>query len=145
MSTISTDDVREIIKEENTHVEKTISRLAESVEKMVEAVNNLATQSKVTEEKFSRVNERIDSAHEHWHQANKTLNMITTEILPALEASVAVNSFSANKIWKIGFAITVPMVTGTWALVERLSTIQSDQTKIIASAINNLSKLIGAN
>ena len=143
MNSISQEDVREIVQAENKHIEKSLSRLADSVEKMVTAVNELAIQSKVTEEKFTRVHERIDEAQTAANQANQSIMTMTTQVLPDLEANVAVNSFSSQKMWKIAFAITLPLILGAWGVLERFNSLQSDQIKIIADAISKLGKTVG--
>ncbi len=141
MSSITQDHVREIVREENKYIEKTMTRLAESVEKMVEAVNKLAIQSHVTEEKFTRVHERIDNIKDLANAANKGVMSITTEILPDIEANVAINSFSMNKMWKIALAITLPLLGGAWVMVERFNNVQAGQTKILMDAIKELVKV----
>jgi len=144
MNTISTEDVRGIVREENHRLEKTMSRLADSVEKMVAAVNELAIQSHVTEEKFTRVHERIDEIQNSVSLVSKGLMTVTTEVLPELEATVAVTSFSSQKMWKIAFAITLPLIVGAWGVLERFNSLQADQMKTIVSALKELGKVIGA-
>lgn len=135
MNGITTEDVRGIVHQENHRVEIAMTKLTESIEKMVRAVNDLTVQNHVTEERFRQVYERIE--------VNEGVVTTTTKILSKLEATVAVNSFGFNTLWKIALALFVPLVGIITVIFKWFSSIQLGQTKLIADAILEIGKVAG--
>jgi len=107
-----------------------MARLANSVDKMAQGINDLNINSRVTDEKFTRVHERIDGIQN------------VSEILPELKSSIAVNTFSFNKMWKIALVIISPMIAGLWLIINQINSTQTAQGKLISDAISNIGKLI---
>ena len=143
MSGTEPEEVRAVVRDENRHLEQAITRLTESVDRVVHTVAELAAQSKANDEKFVRVHERIDEVHHMFEDTNRAMLTITTDTLPELETSVAVNSFSAEKMWKIAFVVAVPLVSGMWAVLDSFSASQKEQTAIIAEAVRLLATAVG--
>jgi len=141
MSDITREHVQEIVRAENLSLAKTMEKLAEEVGNMAKAVNKIAIQSSVNEERFNAVNERIDVVTKTLNDTNARLMSIGTEILPDLEAKVAVVSFSANKIWQLALTISVPLIGVAWTLIERQNTIQLSHLKIMVQAIEKMGKI----
>jgi len=135
MNTISPKDVREIVQEENSHIKETMIRVADSIEKNTDCIKEITGLCKVYEERSINTNKRIDEVNSSLNEMNKSVIAITMGRLPELEAVVAVNSFSSAKMWKIAFAITLPLIVGAWGVLERFNSLQADQMKIMVEAI----------
>jgi len=141
MSELTREHVQEIVRAENQSLSKTMETLALEVGNMAKAVNKIAIQSSVNEERFNAVNGRIDGITKTLNDTNTRLVSIGTEILPDLEAKVAVVSFSANKIWQLALTISAPLAVVAWTLIERQNTIQLSHLKIMVQAIEKMGKI----
>jgi len=145
MNTISTEEVRQIVQNENERIDKSMEKLTDSMNNLVRVVSDSTTQVEVNEERFKQIYQRIDSLQSLASKANDSVISITTKILPDIETKVALNSFSGKKMWKIAFAITLPLIVSFWGMIERFSTMQSNQIKIISDSILQLIKVAGVN
>jgi len=141
MNGITTEDVRGIVQQENRVIEKTLIELAKESKKTTEAMNKTAeilsevvTQTRVNDEKFARLDERIDAVNQSVVQAHDIQIEFSKTVLPQLE----INSFGVKVLWKIALSMFVP-TAGMFVLFYKM---QSEQTKVIADAILEMGKLI---
>ena len=138
MGTMTIDDIRGIVKDENQHVKQTVDHLIISIDKMTKSIVELASHNKVNAEKFIRVYDKIEEAHLLAGKTNDRLLTLATDTIPKLESKVTLNSFSADKIWKIAIAVTVPLIGCFWALVERSNAVQTSQIKAVTDSLKLL-------
>lgn len=143
MNGISKDEVRDVVREENKDLSSNMARMIDSMEKMAGAIGELTAQSKANDEKFNRVHERIDEIGTLASNSNNQVVDILSNRLPEIEATVAVNSFSSDKVWRFALVVAVPLVGGMWAVFERLNSAQLEQAKLIATALKSIATTSG--
>jgi len=142
MEKMTIDEIKGLVRDENKHMKYTVDHLIISIDKMTKSIIEFASHNKVNTEKFIRVYDKIEDAHQLAEKTNERLLTLSTDTLPRLESKVVLNSFSTDKIWKIAAAITVPLIGCFWALVERSNTIQTNQTKAITDSLKLLASSI---
>lgn len=97
--TLNAEEVRSIVREENRAMREAITELSGSMKQLSEGLQRLIASERVTDEKFTRVHERVDVAEDLAKQANESNNHLTSHVLPQMENQITVNAFSVRSFW----------------------------------------------
>jgi len=135
MTTITTEDIRGIVRQENRHIEQSMAGMADSIKEVTNAIKELTTLCSVYEERSANTSTRIDEANKLANQANQSVIALYKEELPR----IAVNSFSSKQLWGVTFLFGAFMI----GLVRWFSAMQTGQIKVLADAIAGAAKGVG--
>lgn len=144
MTDLNANDVRDVVRDEQKHLEKSLDRMAISVEKMADFMLQTKISEKENEQRLIRIHERFENDECRINELNRSLLTITTDVIPELEKEVAKNSMSTGIFWKLVLLITVPFCLsfgGTLWMVDNAQDQNTKQTvRAVKAAIKNLNK-----
>ena len=107
--TLSSEEVRLVVRDENRGLAEGIRGLVSATEKMTGAVNDLIAESRVNDEKFANINAQLTHNGKEAEEANASLLHLSTTVIPEIERRVALNGFSVSTFWKATAAIGTPI------------------------------------
>jgi hypothetical protein len=139
MTELTSEDVREVVRKEQEHMEKSLDRMAVSIEKMADFMIESKASERANEQKIIRIHERIDSNDSRLNEMNRAMIAVTTEVIPHLEQEVAKNSLSSSVFWKFIFMLVVPMCSGIGTVLYLFQESQRAQLNAIIQALGNMS------
>lgn len=137
-NTLSTDEVRQVVRDENKGLQDGLNGLMLATQKMTEAIYGLTAQSRVNDEKFANLHKQISHVADEADVANNSLARITSEIIPRIEQEVALNGFSLTAFWKSAAVVVTPICVVCGYLYTE---IEAKNTQIV-ELISTLNSLI---
>ena len=138
MTELTSEDVRAVVRKEQEHMEKSLDRMAVSIEKMADFMIETKASERANEQKIIRIHERIDCNDTRLNQQSRTLMAVTTEVIPHLEKEVVKNTLSSGVFWKFIFMLVAPMCTGIGTILYLFQKSQETQLKSIIQVLGNV-------
>lgn len=139
MTQLTTEDIRTVVRDEQTHrfdhIEKTLDRVADSMEKMSDFMIDAEANNRANDQKFIRVHERIEGHEHRINDVNQSILTITTDVIPGIEQEVAKNTLSSGVFWKFIFMLVVPLCSGVGTILYVFQSSQKAQISAIVEAI----------
>lgn len=142
--TLTSDDIRAVVRDEQAHMEKTLDRVADSIEKLAEFMVESKANEKATEQKFIRVHERIEGNEHRINEQGQSLLTLTTHEIPAIQQEVAKNTLSASVFWRFFFMLIMPLCSGLGGIFYIFNRSQEAQMQAIIDAIKLIAKSLGS-
>lgn len=140
---LTSDDVRAVVREEQIHTEKTLDRMADSMEKLVEFMVESKANERANEQKFIRIHERIDDDEHRINELGSALIKVTTESIPNIEQAVAKNTLSTSVFLRFLFMLIVPLCSGIGGILYAFNQAQKSQMDAVIEAIKMIAKTMG--
>ncbi len=142
MTGLTSEDVRAVVRDEQAPIQKTLDRLANSMDKMADFMVETKASERANEQKFIRVHERIDDHDHRINAQNQGLMAVTTKVIPQIEQEVAKNTLSAGVFWKFIFMLVVPLCSGLGTVLYLFQQSQKSQMGAIVEAIKLIGKAV---
>lgn len=140
---LTSDDVRAVVRDEQAHIEKTLDRMADSMEKMADFMVETKASERANEQKFIRIHERIDDNDHRTNEHGEAIITITTEQIPHLSQEVAKNTLSTSVFWRFFFMLIVPLCSGLGTVLYVFNQSQKTQMEAVIEAIKMIAKTMG--
>ena len=141
--TLTSDEVRAVVRDEQIHTEKTLDRMADSMEQLVEFMVESKANEKANEQKFIRVHERIEGNEHRINEQGQSLLTLTTHEIPSIQQEVAKNTLSASVFWRFFFMLIMPLCSGLGGIFYLFNKSQEAQMQAIIDAIKLIAKSMG--
>lgn len=142
--TLTSDDIRAVVRDEQAHMEKTLDRVADSIEKLAEFMVESKANEKANEQKFIRIHERVDENAHRINEQAEGLLQVTTKVIPHIEQEVAKNTLSASVFWRFFFMLIMPLCSGLGGIFYIFNRSQEAQMQAIIDAIKLIAKSLGS-
>jgi len=133
---MSDNDLAEL-KVEQRHMTVAMSEIAESVKKLTQFMMEQHAVSRANEEKFTRLHARIDANQDRICEQERSMNTMTTEIIPSIERDAAVK----GAFWKMVGAVSIPIATAIGTIV--WATSRFNDQSALTEAVQTLIKIQG--
>ena len=140
---LTSEDVRAVVRDEQAHMEKTLDRVADSIEKMAEFMVESKANERANEQKFIRVHERIGDNEHRINEQGEAIIKVTTGAIPRIEQAVAKNTLSTSVFWRFFFMLIVPLCSGLGTVLYVFNQSQKAQMDAIIEAIKMIAKAMG--
>jgi len=139
---ITTESIRQVVRDEQAprfkSIENAIEKMANSCERMAELTAESISEHRITNEKHKQVRQSIDSQDERISEITRSVNSITTNIIPDMQRSIDQNSLTAKVFWKFLLIAGTPLCGGIGSILFLFQKSQESQNVVIAKAITSL-------
>jgi len=141
MTALTTEEVRVVVRDENVHIEKSLSRVADSLDEMGRVMIEIMSSSRENDQKIIRIHERLDVSDQRINEQMQSLLTLSTDVIPGIEQEVAKNSLSSAVFWKFMLGVIIPISTSLGAVLYLFQQSQKTQMSSLISAIKSTAGL----
>ena len=104
-SNLTCEQVRMVVREEQIHIEKSLEKIAASMEKMADFMIETKSIESANREKFVRLHERIDNNESRINEQSQSFINLSHDVT------------KNTSFWKFAFMIIVPVCTAIGTMI----------------------------